>query len=300
MEDLVLARSARDFGVRAELQRQVRHGALERIAPGVYAPHAERDEVERHCLLMRAVQAKAATGPVFSHISAAVIWDLATVRPLPTRAHVSAGASSGGRSTTIVIRHGVDPGAVTTRAGFLVTALSRTVIDSMRGTTLHEAVALADSALRGSTSADPFSRRAVTPDELQAELELAGVGRGVATARAGVNLASALSGSAGESCSRVTMAQAGVGAPILQRAFHDENGLIGFADFWWPEHNLIGEFDGYVKYSDPRFLHGRTPQQALRDEKVREDRLRAVGPRVARWGWREAFSPAELRRILKI
>ena len=96
------------------------------------------------------------------------------------------------------------------------------------------------------------------------------------------------------------MVQMGLPAPQLQVEFRDARGLIGFADFWWEELNLIGEFDGYIKYSDPRHLRGRTPAQALRDEKTREDRLRAVGPRVARWGWTEALSPRELRGILKI
>ena len=45
------------------------------------------------------------------------------------------------------------------------------------------------------------------------------------------------------------------------------------------------------KLTDPAMLRGRTPAQALRDEKRREDRLRATGPRVVRWGHEDLTLP---------
>ena len=36
----------------------------------------------------------------------------------------------------------------------------------------------------------------------------------------------------------------------------------------------IGELDGLAKYTDPQFLNGRTPEQAVIDEKRREDWIR--------------------------
>lgn len=71
-----------------------------------------------------------------------------------------------------------------------------------------------------------------------------------------------------------------------------------YADFWWPQFNRVGEFDGSVKYDDPIFLAGRTPREALRDEKRREDRIRALGPGVIRWGWDVARSPGAMRAHL--
>lgn len=91
----------------------------------------------------------------------------------------------------------------------------------------------------------------------------------------------------------------GLPAPVLQEAFHDRLGLIGYTDFWWPQRNLIGEFDGKGKYRDPLFLRGRTPVQALADEKWREDRLRARGLRVSRWDWATAVSLPRLRAHLR-
>ncbi|MES2170719.1 MAG: hypothetical protein V4479_08355 [Actinomycetota bacterium] len=69
-------------------------------------------------------------------------------------------------------------------------------------------------------------------------------------------------------------------------------------DFYWPELRHIGEFDGEFKYSDPRFLRGRTPERALMDEKRREDDLRATDCRFSRWGWKTAISPSKLRTLL--
>lgn len=298
LPELVRARVARETGTRAQLQRELRAGALERIRPGVYVPPTGGTPEDHHRLLMHAI-AETEGQVVFSHRSAALAWGLPLIYAPPAKASVAMGVRNGGRSTTTIRRHGVEPGVPVVRDGLLVTALARTVVDVARATSLHEAVAVADAALRGSQPHELGpSRLPIELELLVAELTAAGRRRGVATARAALGMASASSGSAGESCSRVTMRLAGLPDPELQAEFRDARGLIGYADFWWPQFHLIGEFDGYIKYSDPRFLRGRTPEQALRDEKTREDRLRAIGPRVARWGWAEAFSPRVLRQRL--
>jgi hypothetical protein len=66
---------------------------------------------------------------------------------------------------------------------------------------------------------------------------------------------------------------------------------VAFTDFEWPDELLCGEFDGLVKYRKPEYLQGRTPAEALTDEKRREDRIRATGRRVIRWTWSELSSP---------
>jgi hypothetical protein len=60
---------------------------------------------------------------------------------------------------------------------------------------------------------------------------------------------------------------------------HDGDGLIGRVDAWYDEAAVAVEFDGRVKYSDPR---AASPSEALWKEKRREDRLRDAGPRVVR------------------
>ena len=159
---------------------------------------------------------------------------------------------------------------------------------------------MADAALHGLIDDhDRVVRHPLHKEELLAELVAVGRGRGVAQARAVIEFATGLSGSAGESCSRVGFMLLGLPTPVLQQVFRDRSGLIGYADFWWPECNLIGEFDGEGKYTKPAFLRGRTPEQALADEKRREDRLRARGPMVSRWGWDVALSLPRLRAHLR-
>ncbi len=91
----------------------------------------------------------------------------------------------------------------------------------------------------------------------------------------------------------------GLPTPMLQQEFRDHRGLIGIVDFWWPEFGLIGEFDGLGKYTREEMLAGRSPAEAVVAEKLREDRLRALGPRVVRWGWETAISPPRLADTLR-
>jgi very-short-patch-repair endonuclease len=65
-------------------------------------------------------------------------------------------------------------------------------------------------------------------------------------------------------------------------------------DFWWPSARVIGEFDGKGKYLREEYSGGRSIADIVIDEKLREDRLRALGATVVRWGWSEAASSARL------
>jgi hypothetical protein len=69
-------------------------------------------------------------------------------------------------------------------------------------------------------------------------------------------------------------------------------------DFEWPELKKIGEFDGREKFLKDDMLGGRSPGQAVYDEKLREDALRAEGNDVARWGMPAVQRPTELRDAL--
>jgi hypothetical protein len=101
-----------------------------------------------------------------------------------------------------------------------------------------------------------------------------------------------------ESISRAGIHLAGLPAPELQLPFRDARGLIGYTDFAWPEAGVVGEADGDVKYLDPAFRSGRTAEQVVLDEKIREDRLRGIGLRVVRWRWETARQPRALGALL--
>jgi hypothetical protein len=61
---------------------------------------------------------------------------------------------------------------------------------------------------------------------------------------------------------------------------------------------MVGEADGDRKYLDESYRSGRTVEQVMIDEKVREDRLRALPLGVSRWRWKTAINPAALRAQL--
>ena len=80
----------------------------------------------------------------------------------------------------------------------------------------------------------------------------------------------------GESRSRVAMSRFGVAPPVLQWEVVGPGGVVlGTAGFGWPEHGVVGEFDGLVRYG--RVLRaGQVRAEAVVAEKRREDRMRAV------------------------
>ena len=95
-----------------------------------------------------------------------------------------------------------------------------------------------------------------------------------------------------ESISRIRLLRLGLPEPELQVAFHDAEGLVGYADMWWPDLGVIGEADGALKYDGVGKLVA---------EKWREDRLRALGVAVVRWSWSDMMSrpqvvAAQIRR----
>jgi hypothetical protein len=89
-----------------------------------------------------------------------------------------------------------------------------------------------------------------------------------------VRMADGRSGSIGESRGTWAFFSLGMPAPVLQFEVRDANGeLIGIADWAWPRHGVLGEFDGLVKYG--RLLRpDEEPGDAVFREKRREDLLR--------------------------
>ena len=163
---------------------------------------------------------------------------------------------------------------VTEKDGITLTSLPRTVADLATSLPFAEAVVAIDWAL-----AHGVGREQLT--------DLAGCLGGARASRglSAIDFADPRSGSPGESIGRALIHALGFPPPALQVAFRDADGLIGVVDFCWADFALIGEFDGRVKYADPALLAGRAPGAVVMEEKRREDRLRALGPRVTRWVW---------------
>lgn len=301
-DDYVLSRERKGAAELGKYYRAVKAGDLVVVGPGI-SVHAEfwanRSVDERNVAKLRAVALMARTPLVFGAESGAALWRLPIIGAWPERPTVFAERARGGRSTPRVNRRceGV-PDEVWIVDGLATTGLSRTVVDVARFSSFGVAVAMADRALAlkrdsdGGALAESASRA-----ELLDALASLEVVHGAAKALAVIEFADGDSGSAGESISRVVIYRLGFPRPILQFVFLDSEGRI-IVDFWWPEYSLAGEFDGRGKYLRDEFTHGRSPADVVLAEKDRENRLRAQGPTVARWGWEEAMAPLLLRRKL--
>jgi hypothetical protein len=83
-----------------------------------------------------------------------------------------------------------------------------------------------------------------------------------------------------ETRGRLRIVGSGLPTPELQVEIRTEGRLVGIVDAWFEEAAVAVEFDGRVKYTDP--WRGRSPEQALWEEKLREDELRSLDIRVVR------------------
>ncbi|CAN5301374.1 hypothetical protein BH09ACT1_BH09ACT1_18940 [soil metagenome] len=258
------------------------------------------NDSERYQARIRAVTRFRTERLVLSHFSAAALWRLPSIDQWPKRVHAIVHPSKAGRPTHSLVRHASarDPSPVSID-GLLVTGLARTVIDLTTTQPFAAAVVFADAALRLTDKPRAgVPRSTLTRSDLEREAQGIPLRRGAALARDVIAFADGRADRPGESLSRVNMRVAGIPAPHLQEPLRGASGKGYQVDFWWPKSNLIGEFDGQVKYTDAEFAAGRSPAQIVYDEKLREDDLRAAGYGMCRWPWSVAISPEALRTRL--
>jgi hypothetical protein len=220
---------------------------------------------------------------VVSHRSAAALWGLPDFDRDDGRLHLIDVRRQKTHCGPGVVRHVGTLGRddVVRLDGITVTSLLRTVVDVIRSVSFVHAVIVLDHVLR--------LGRLTKPQLLDALAPLRGL-RGSSRAIDAVRFADPLAESPGESASRVQVRELRLPTPVLQHEFDTPNGQYR-VDFWWPEHGIVGEFDGRVKYDDA---------ETLWREKLREDALRrhASVHGVARWTMSEAVDPAKLATVL--
>lgn len=276
---------------RAALYRGAARGAFVRVIRSVYVRSAYWDALDydgRHRARMRAAWLLDPT-LVFSHLSAALLWGLPVVGGDLSVPHALGDHSGGSRSRTGLRRHAVGVGGEhVVIDGLPVTGLAATCAHVAAGYEPETAVPVLDRALG----------LEVSRHEVLELLDRTPASGGRVRGMWSTTFANPLSGSAGESVSRVAFHRLRLPIPRLQARIDDAAGLVGIVDFLWPDHRLVGEFDGVGKYLREAFTAGRDPGEVVVAEKRREDRIRATGLRVARWGWDAARNPSSLRRIL--
>jgi hypothetical protein len=109
---------------------------------------------------------------------------------------------------------------------------------------------------------------------------------GMRSAQLVVRLADGRAESPGESRVRYICWEQGLPRPDLQVKIRDTHGnVVAVSDFGWEKHQLLGEFDGRVKYG--RLLKpGEEPGDAVIKEKEREDLVRELtGFGMIRYMW---------------
>jgi hypothetical protein len=283
------------------LARACRAGSLTRIGPGAYVPTLEWstfDPRKQHLHRAVAAQRKRRSGLVLSHETAAIAWGLpAWGWPRGLTDFIDPGDGAPRSEHTVRIRSApLGQDDVVDLDGVLVTSVQRTVLDLLMTRGREQAVVLVDDVLhRGRLDRAELADLVASRPSARARRRAAwAVGFGDAGAE-----------SPGESVSRVSVHDAGFVAPVLQKECRDADGLIGYADFFFPdprcpEKGSLGEFDGDVKYLGGEHRAGRTPEQVVLDEKLREDRLRAMPTTagLARWTRRDLARPGRLARLL--
>ena len=273
----------------AEISTRLASGAWLRIRRGRYAEAAlvPDDQMARYALTC-SVALAAHDGAVLSHRTAAVLHGLdlhpdARARALGCVELIVARGQS--RRRPGVLGHDLPLAADETvsLAGRRLTELARTgvdlaAVDTVRQLRDHAGLAAApvvgrrrDPGGRSGLGWPPSADR--WPRKHHRRMHRA------------IAFADGLSESAGESLSRVALADRGVPQPVLQHP------VAGYrSDFAWPWLRTLGEFDGRVKYTD---------RDVLWAEKQREDVLRDAGWEVVRWTWSQITTdPAAVARRL--
>jgi len=269
-----------------------RRRLLVRIRHGIYvlADRLEAaSEAERHRIHLAAAIG-AATQPTWAFgASAALVHGLPLPFDVPEHVELLRQSRQDERSLARASRHPltlpsirvtthvVDEQDVTCVAGIPVVSVPLAALSAAREVSHRRQVALFDAAL--------WSRSATQDDLLRLSEEWRSRGgkaqldRAIARSRPGAQTVL-------ETLSRLILVDQGLPEPQLQVAFHDRGGLIGYVDMCWADWRVIGEADGRLKYDS---------REDLVNEKIREDRLRALGFRVVRWMWTDIHErPADV------
>ncbi|MEX0153305.1 hypothetical protein [Microbacterium sp. LMI1-1-1.1] len=280
---LLRARDARSAGLHPESQA----GSL-RVRNGVYIARDLWDglaEWDRYVVRVHAFGGSR-PGAVFSHESAAALWNL-PIFGHPRQIHLFDGRRSRSlRYGDVTVHTSADKRDVARRGELLVTTVADTVLDLARCLPPAFALAVADAAIR-------FRPADVSLSVLREVVASQRNPRGRRRAEWVIDHADAASESVGESVSRAVIGWCGFPPPLLQQT-HIVDGRRYRSDFCWPALRVIGESDGWAKY-------GADPQEvtrALRAEKRREQDLRRAGWTVARWDFADAVSGEGLRAAL--
>jgi predicted transcriptional regulator of viral defense system len=262
-------------GYRVEdIRAELRSRRWTRLRKGVYVGSEQlgtADARQRHLIACVAVLQSLGPGPVLSHASAGWLHELVLPRRQSSEVRLTSldqwRRGRGYRVAQAVMT--ADETEPWLESG--ATSVARTLVDCAREWSLTDGVVAMDAAL---------NQKKVTRVQLVQAVLAATHRPGLAQAARALNLSDGRAESPLETRGRLAMLAAGLPRPELQVEIHDTGGFIGRVDAWYDDAALAIEFDGQVKYTDPR--HASSPGKVLWDEKRREDAMRALGVRFVR------------------
>lgn len=289
------------FGVDDRPLRRGRLAAEQlRIRRGAYAKDADWQQaksLERYRMRILSVVATRRKPPIVSHMSAAAMYGYPVVGGWPWHVDLLVGERSGVRTKNGVIVHrdAVREEELVDCADARMTSPARTLADLARVLSFEDAVVMLDRALNPELAPGLTH---VSKGEILACLDAGPNGRGRRAAKRAIDFANGLSGSVGETRSRVAIYELGFPTPLLQVRHPSLRVSHYDTDFEWLDYRRIGEFDGGGKYLKEELRDGNDAAQIVYEEKLREDELRSEGNGVIRWGWAELGDRSRLRGLL--
>ncbi len=272
--------------------RMVRAKAWHRFRRGYYSladVWSALDAVARHLVRARAVLHSLGEDVALSHVSGLLPHGVDTWQVDLSRVHVTRLDGGAGRVEGDVVHHvGTStPADVVEVNGLRTLTPVRCAIECGSTVTPEAALVLFGSLLHAG---------AAVPDDLYRQFHSMSHWPGVRRLHVPVRLATPGLESVGESRGLWAFWTVGIPRPQVQFEVRDRYGvLVGTCDWGWPEHHLLGEFDGKIKFG--RLLRpGQTPGDVAFAEKHREDQIReATGFAVLRLIWSDYDRPRQIR-----
>ncbi len=285
VDDVISAAQLVSRGIDSHaVRRLVQQGLLHQLCTGWYATRAATDHADRHLLRSRAVLRHLGGRAALSHESRVLAAGLPVWRAELTAVHVTRVDDEVTRRRPHVVSHSRIVGLEMSHLAGLGPAVPLAVAVVQTGLVAGpmDAAIAADAALHGTR---------VTREELDAALGLLSGHPGLRRVAAALERCDARHESPGETRLAHVMADLQV-AVTPQFAVTTRLGRR-FADFRVDGTRVLLEFDGKVKYTDPR-----RGADVLWQEKRRQDALEDEGWVVVRVTWADLGDPAALwRRI---
>lgn len=272
---------------RQTVDRLVRGGELVRLRRDVLIDAqvwSEAEQWEKHALraraVMRSLNPDGDRSLALSHHSALAVHGL-SIFGGDDRVHLVRTDAQRGRSDAVVQVH-----APITRSSVQVVDGMSVVIPALAALQMAGAFG-ACAGLVASDSA--LHSGACDAESLGRAIEEHNFGAGIRAVRLVAALADARIESAGESRARWVMRSCGFPTPEPQVLIRTGFGFAARVDFLFAAQWTVVEFDGMLKYQTAK---------DVQQEKVREDRLRAMGYEVVRLTWDDLRHPDRVRHLI--